>query len=180
MKLTPEMIEQLQSDLSEAKTYEDLMGKDGAIKKLMAKALEGMLDAELTEQLGYEKHSPIGKNTGNSRNGKTKKTLKNDNGEIELSVPRDRNGEFDPVVVKKYDRTLGPIENKIISMYAKGITTRDIQSHIEEIYGLQVSPTLVSNITEKIVSIATTWQNRPLEAVYPIVFFDAIHFRVRV
>jgi len=179
MKLTPEMIEQLQSDLSEAKTYEDLMGKDGAIKKLMAKALEGMLDAELTEQLGYEKHSPIGKNTGNSRNGKTKKTLKNDNGEIELSVPRDRNGEFDPVVVKKYDRTLGPIENKIISMYAKGITTRDIQSHIEEIYGLQVSPTLVSNITEKIVSIATTWQNRPLEAVYPIVFFDAIHYKVR-
>lgn len=179
MKLTPEMIEQLQSDLSEAKTYEDLMGKDGAIKKLMAKALEGMLDAELTEQLGYEKHSSIGKNTGNSRNGKTKKTLKNDNGEIELSVPRDRNGEFDPVVVKKYDRTLGPIEDKIISMYAKGMTTRDIQSHIDEIYGLQVSPTLVSNITEKIVSIATTWQNRPLEAVYPIVFFDAIHYKVR-
>ncbi len=179
MKLTPEMIEQLQADLSEAKTYEDLMSKDGAIKKLMAKALEGMLDAELTEQLGYEKHSTTGKNTGNSRNGKTKKTLKNDNGEIELSVPRDRNGEFDPVVVKKYDRTLGPIEDKIISMYAKGMTTRDIQSHIEEIYGLQVSPTLVSNITEKIVSIATTWQNRPLEAVYPIVFFDAIHYKVR-
>jgi len=179
MKLTPEMIEQLQADLSEAKTYEDLMGKDGAIKKLMAKALEGMLDAELTEQLGYEKHSPIGKNTGNSRNGKTKKTLKNDNGEIELSIPRDRNGEFDPVVVKKYERTLGPIENKIISMYAKGMTTRDIQSHIEEIYGLQVSPTLVSNITEKIVSIATEWQTRPLEAIYPIVFFDAIHYKVR-
>lgn len=179
MKLTPEIIEQLQSDLSEAKTYEDLMGKDGAIKKLMAKALEGMLDAELTEQLGYEKHSPTGKNTGNSRNGKTKKTLKNDNGEIELSVPRDRNGEFDPLVVKKYDRTLGPIEDKIISMYAKGMTTRDIQSHIEEIYGLQVSPTLVSNITEKIVSIATQWQTRPLEAVYPIVFFDAIHYKVR-
>lgn len=179
MKLTQEMIEQLQADLSGAKTYEDLMGKDGAIKKLMSKAIEEMLDAELTEQLGYEKHSIIGKNTGNSRNGKTKKTLKNDNGEIELSVPRDRNGEFDPVVVKKYDRTLGPIEDKIISMYAKGMTTRDIQSHVEEIYGLQVSPVLVSNITEKIVSIATTWQNRPLEAVYPVVFFDAIHYKVR-
>lgn len=179
MKLTPEMIEQLQSDLSEAKTYEDLMGSGGAIKKLMAKALEGMLDAELTEQLGYEKHSSNGKNTGNSRNGKTKKTLKNDNGEIELSVPRDRNGEFDPLVVKKYDRTLGPIEDKIISMYAKGMTTRDIQSHIEEIYGLQISPTLVSDITEKIVSIATVWQNRALEAVYPVVFFDAIHYKVR-
>jgi len=179
MKLTPEMIEQLQADLSEAKTYEDLMGKDGAIKKLMSKALEGMLDAELTEQLGYEKHSPVGKNTGNSRNGKTKKTLKNDNGEIELSIPRDRNGEFDPIIVKKYERTLGPIENKIISMYAKGMTTRDIQSHVEELYGLQISPTLVSNITENIVSIATEWQTRPLEAVYPIVFFDAIHYKVR-
>ena len=179
MKLTPEMIEQLQADLSEAKTYEDLMGKDGAIKKLMAKALEGMLDAELTDELGYEKHSPVGKNTGNSRNGKTKKTLKNDNGEIELSVPRDRNGEFDPIVVKKYARTLGPIENKIISMYAKGMTTRDIQSHIEEIYGLQISPTLVSNITDNIVSIATEWQSRPLEAIYPTVFFDAIHYKVR-
>jgi transposase-like protein len=179
MKLTPEMIEQLQADLSVAKTYEDLMGKDGAIKKLMAKALEGMLDSELTEQLGYEKHSPTGKNTGNSRNGKTKKTLKNDNGEIELSIPRDRNGEFDPIIVKKYERTLGPIEDKIISMYAKGITTRDIQSHVEELYGIELSPTLVSNITEKIVSIATEWQNRPLEALYPIVFFDAIHYKVR-
>ena len=179
MEMTPDILEQLKADLAKAKTYGDLMGPDGAIKKLMKNALEGMLDAELTEHLGYEKNSPAGKKTGNSRNGKTPKTLKNDNGELELHIPRDRNGEFDPVVVKKYDRTLGPIEDKIISMYAKGMTTRDIQSHIEEIYGLQVSPTLVSNITEKIVSIATAWQTRPLEAVYPIVFFDAIHYKVR-
>ena len=179
MELTPQMIEQLKADLSKAKTYADLMGSDGAIKKLMKNALEGMLDAELTEHLGYEKHSPAGKNTGNSRNGKTQKTLKNEIGELEIHIPRDRNGEFDPVIVKKYDRTLGPIEDKIISMYAKGMTTRDIQSHIEEIYGLQVSPTLVSNITEKIVSIATQWQNRALEPLYPIVFFDAIHYKVR-
>ncbi|MFS8131200.1 MAG: IS256 family transposase [Candidatus Dojkabacteria bacterium] len=179
MKLTPEVIEQLQADLSTAKTYADLMGPDGAIKKLMKNALEGMLDAELTEHLGYEKHSPSGKKTGNSRNGRSSKQLKNDNGEIELSIPRDRNSEFDPVIVKKYERTLGPIEDKIISMYAKGMTTRDIQSHLEEIYGLQISPTLVSNITEKIVSIATAWQNRPLEAVYSVVFFDAIHYKVR-
>lgn len=179
MELTPEAIEQLKADLSKAKTYEDLMGPDGAIKKLMKNALEGMLDAELTEHLGYQKHSPAGKNTGNSRNGKSRKRLKNDNGEIEIDVPRDRNGDFDPVVVRKYDRTLGPIEDKIVSMYAKGMTTRDIQSHIEEIYGLQVSPTLVSNITEKIVSIALQWQSRPLEALYPIVFFDAIHYKIR-
>ncbi len=179
MELTPEMLEQLKADLSQAKTYEDLMGKDGAIKKLLKNAIEGMLEAELTEDLGYEKHSPAGRNTGNSRNGKHKKTLKNDNGEIEITVPRDRNGEFDPIIVKKYERTIGPIENKIISMYAKGMTTRDIQTHIEELYGIQISPTLVSNITEKITSIATQWQSRPLETMYPVVFFDAIHYKVR-
>lgn len=179
MDLTDKMIEQLKADLSKAKNYEDLMGKDGAIKKLITQSLEQMLESELTEHLGYEKHSSEGRNTGNSRNGKTHKTLKNDNGEIEITVPRDRNGEFDPVIVKKYERTIGPIEDKIISMYAKGMTTRDIQSHIQEMYGLDVSATLVSNITDKIVHIATEWQNRPLEGIYPIVFFDAIHYKVR-
>jgi putative transposase len=179
MKLTEEMIDQLKADLSKAKNYEDLMGKDGAIKKLMAQSLEQMLESELTEHLGYEKHSPVGRNSGNNRNGKTHKTLRNDNGEIEITVPRDRNGEFDPIIVKKYERTIGPIEDKIISMYAKGMTTRDIQSHIQEMYGLDVSATLVSNITDKIVDLATEWQNRPLEGIYPIVFFDAIHYKVR-
>jgi len=179
MELTPEMIEQLKADLSKAKSYEDLMGKEGAIKKLLSKSLEQMLESELTEQLGYERYSPAGKNNGNSRNGKTHKTLKNDNGEIEITVPRDRNGEFDPIIVKKYERTIGPIENKIISMYAKGMTTRDIQSHIQELYGLDVSATLISNITDKIVNLAVEWQNRPLEGIYPIVFFDAIHYKVK-
>ncbi|HPI39084.1 MAG TPA: IS256 family transposase [Ignavibacteriaceae bacterium] len=173
------MIEQLKFDLKKARTYQDLMGEDGAIKKLIKSSLEGMLEAELTEHLGYEKYSPSGKNTGNSRNGKTQKTLKNDNGEIDLTVPRDRNGSFDPIVVKKYERTIGPIEDKIISMYAKGMTTRDIQSHIHEIYGLDISPTLVSNITDKILDLAKQWHNRPLEALYPIVFFDAIHYKVQ-
>ena len=154
MELTEEMIEQLKADLSKAKNYEDLMGRDGAIKKLISQSLEQMLESELTEHLGYERYSPAGKNNGNSRNGKTHKTIKNDNGEIEITVPRDRNGEFDPVIVKKYERTIGPIEDKIISMYAKGMTTRDIQSHIQEMYGLDVSATLVSNITDKIVHIA--------------------------
>jgi transposase-like protein len=173
------MIEQLKADLSKAKTYDDLMGKDGAIKKLIANSLEQMLESELTEHLGYEKHSPVGKNSGNSRNGKTHKSLKNDNGLIEITVPRDRNGEFDPVIVKKYEKTIGPIEDKIISMYAKGMTTRDIQSHITELYGLDISPTLVSNITDKIVHLAEQCQNRPLEKTYPIIFFDAIHYKVR-
>jgi transposase-like protein len=179
MELTEEMIEQLKADLSKAKNYEDLMGKDGAIKKLLAKSLEEMLESELTEHLGYQKHSPAGRNTGNSRNGKTHKTLKNDNGEIEITVPRDRNGEFDPIIVKKYERTIGPIEEKIISMYAKGMTTRDIQTHITELYGIDISPTLVSNITDKIVHLAEAWQSRALERVYPLVFFDAIHYKVR-
>ena len=162
-----------------SKTYDDLMGKDGAIKKLIANTLEQMLESELTEHLGYERYSPVGKNSGNSRNGKTHKTLKNDNGQIEISVPRDRNGEFDPVIVKKYEKTVGPIEDKIISMYAKGMTTRDIQSHITELYGIDISPTLVSNITDKIVVLAEEWQNRPLEKKYAIVFLDAIHYKVR-
>jgi transposase-like protein len=179
MELTEKMIEQLKADLSKAKTYEDLMGKEGAIKKLISQSLEQMLESELTEQLGYERYSPAGKNSGNSRNGKTHKTLKNDNGEIEITVPRDRNGEFNPIIVKKYERTIGPIEDKIISMYAKGMTTRDIQSHIQELYGLDVSATLISNITDKIVEVAIEWQNRPLEGIYPIVYFDAIHYKVK-
>ncbi len=178
MDLTPEMIEQLKADLKKARTYQDLMGENGAIKKIIKASLEGMLDTELTEHLGYEKHSPAGKNSGNSRNGKTRKTLKNDNGEIDLTVPRDRNGSFDPLIVKKYERTLGPIEDKIISMYAKGMTTRDIQSHVEEFYGLDVSASLISQITDKIIDLAKQWHNRPLEYLYPIVFFDAIHYKV--
>jgi putative transposase len=178
MDLTPEMIEQLKVDLKKARTYQDLMGENGAIKKIIKASLEGMLDAELTEHLGYEKHSPAGKNSGNSRNGKTRKTLKNDNGEIDLTVPRDRNGSFDPLIVKKYERTLGPIEDKIISMYAKGMSTRDIQSHVEEFYGIDVSASLISQITDKIIDLAKQWHNRPLEYLYPIVFFDAIHYKV--
>ena len=169
----------MKSDLSKAKNYEDLMCKNGAIKKLIAQTLEQMLESELTEHLGYERYSPEGKNSGNSRNGRTRKSIRNDNGELDLSVPRDRNGEFGPVIVKKYEKTIGPIEDKIISMYAKGMTTRDIQSHVTELYGLEISPTLVSNITGKIVHLAEEWQNRPLEKLYPIVFFDAIHYKIR-
>lgn len=178
MELTEKMIEQLKADLKTARTYGDLMGEDGAIKKLIKSSLEGMLDAELTEHLGYEKHSSQGKNSGNSRNGSSRKTLKNDNGEIDLTIPRDRNSTFDPVIVKKYERTLGPIEDKIISLYAKGMTTRDIQAHVHEMYGLDMSAPLVSQITDKIIDLAKQWHNRPLETVYPIVFFDAIHYKV--
>lgn len=179
MKLTKEAIDQLQKDLANAKTYEDLMGKNGAIKNLMKHALESMLDAELSDHLGYEKHSPDGDNSGNSRNGKSRKTVKNDQGKIDIEVPRDRNGSFDPVVIKKYQTTIGPIEEKIISMYAKGMTVRDIQSHLEEIYGLDVSPSFISTVTDKVVESAKAWQTRPLQSAYVFVFFDAIHYKVR-
>ena len=105
-------------------------GQGWSYKKLIAKSIEQMLESEITEHLGYEKHSPEGRNSDNSRNGKTHKTLKNDNGEIEITVPRNRNGQFDPIILKKYERSIGPIEDKIISMYAKEMTVRDIQSHI--------------------------------------------------
>jgi len=179
MENLDELFEQFKKDLAKAKTYKDLMGKDGAIKKLMKASIESMLEAEMTEHLGYEKNDPVGNNSGNSRNGKYPKNVLSDNGQIPIEVPRDRNSEFDPIVVKKGESRLGELEDKIISMYAKGMTTRDIQAHIEEIYGANISPTLISHITDKIQGLAIEWQNRPLESVYPIVFFDAIHYKVR-
>jgi putative transposase len=179
MKLTQVQIQQLQEDLSKAKSYEDLMGKNGAIKKLLKNALEQMLETEMTEHLGYEKHSSEGNNTGNSRNGSSLKEVLSSQGEIDISIPRDRNGSFDPIVIGKYQKTIGDLEDKVISMYAKGMTTRDIQAHIEDIYGLQLSPTSISNITDKISNMIKQWQARPLSDIYPIVFLDAIHFKVK-
>jgi transposase-like protein len=179
MELTKEQLEQLQKDLANAKSYADLMGKDGAIRKLLKNSVEQLLQSEMTEHLGYEKHSPEGNNTGNSRNGKNSKTVRSSQGEIELEIPRDRTGEFDPMAVPKHQRTLGDLEDRIISMYAKGISTRDIQTHIEDIYGVKLSASSISNITESMMTIVREWQTRPLESVYPIVFLDAIHYKVR-
>jgi len=179
MELTEEMIAQLQKDLANAKTFDDLMGKNGAIKKLLKNSLENMLEAEMTEHLGYEKHALEGNNSGNSRNGKSGKTIKSSQGEIDLSIPRDRKGKYEPIVVGKYQKTIGDLEDKIISMYAKGMSTRDIGSHIEDIYGLQLSAASISNITDAIIPMVREWQARPLDPVYPIVFLDAVHFKVK-
>lgn len=148
-----------------------------AIKDLLGDTLEQMLKAELDDHLDYEYgDTPLGVNT---RNGSSKKTVKSSSGEIEIQVPRDREGTFEPQVVKKYQKDISNIENQIISMYAKGMTTRDISSHIKEIYGFGLSETMVSKITNKILPSIEEWQNRPLEPVYPIVFLDAIHYNVR-
>ena len=179
MKLSEEILKQLQSDVEKSKDVNDLLGKDGAIKKLIKHLLEEMLGAELSEELGYDKHDKASKLTRNRRNGNSRKTVKSEFGPIELDIPRDRNGEFDPVLIKKYQKDLGVIEEKILSMYAKGMSTRDIGSHIEDIYGIEISPSAISRITEKVLTHVTEWQSRPLERIYPIVFFDAIHFKVR-
>jgi len=149
------------------------------LKNLFKDTLQGILEAELDNHLGYEKHSIEGNNTGNSRNGYSKKTLKTRFGETELSVPRDRNAEFEPKIIKKYETTSSQLEEQIIAMYAKGMSTRDIEDHMRDIYGIDVSATMVSKITDKILPMVSEWQSRPLDRVYPVVFLDAIHFKVR-
>ncbi|MCK6614249.1 MAG: IS256 family transposase [Ignavibacteriaceae bacterium] len=179
MQLSDELFEQFKKDLLKAKTYEELMGPDGAIKKMMKSSLEAILDAEMTEHLGYPKKSPEGNNSGNSRNGKYPKSVITQSGNLTLDIPRDRKGKFEPKIIPKHQNRLGKIEDQIISMYAKGISTRDIQSHLEEIYGVEVSPTLISQISDKISAKVLEWQGRELESVYPVIFFDAIHYKVR-
>jgi transposase-like protein len=141
--------------------------------------VEHMFEKEIEEHLGYEKHAVAGKNSGNSRNGKNTKTVQSSHGLVEIDVPRDRNGEFSPQLVKKRQRNISSFDDKIISMYAKGMSARDIQAHVQEIYGADISATMISHITGKVVDAAHDWQARPLERVYPITYFDAIHYKVR-
>ncbi len=148
-----------------------------ALKDLLGDTMEELLKAELDEHLDYEYgEKPLSLNT---RNGSSKKTVKSSYGNIDLSIPRDREGTFEPQSLRKYEKDISNIENQIISMYAKGMTTRDISSHIRDIYGFGISETMVSKITNKILPTIEEWQNRPLERVYPMVFLDAIHYHVR-
>ena len=149
------------------------------LKELFKDVLQEALEAELDTQLGYERHDIKNKQTKNSRNGYTKKTVSSEYGDVDIQVPRDRLGEFNPIVVKKHQTNVTGIEEQIIALYAKGVSTRDIQDHLQHLYGLEVSPTLISNVTNKIVPLIKEWQNRPLQRVYAIVFLDAIHFKVK-
>ena len=149
-------------------------------KDMIGAFLENGLEGELDDHLGYTKYDYRNKSTDNCRNGTSSKKLKSSYGEIDIDVPRDRKAEFEPELVKKQQTSIsGDIEEKIISMYAKGMTTSDIESHIKEIYGLSVSDSTISRITDKILPVVREWQNRPLESVYPVVFLDAVHFHVR-
>lgn len=158
--------------------------KDGTdvnsiMRDMMSIILEGALDQELDEELGYSKYDYRNKETNNSRNGHSQKTMHTSYGDMEIDIPRDRNGEFEPQIVKKYQNTVTQdMEGKIISMYAKGMTTGDIESHMRELYDLDISDSTISRITDKILPIVKEWQERPLEEIYAVVFMDAIHYHV--
>ena len=164
----------LSSNISSMEDIQDLF------KETIAEFMESGLEAELDDELGYGRYDYRNKDTDNSRNGHSSKTLRTSYGDVEVAVPRDRKGEFEPQILKKNQTSISQdIEEKILSMYAKGMTTGDIETHIQDIYGIEVSDTTISRITDKILPIAKEWQQRPLEAVYAVVFLDAIHYHVR-
>ena len=174
---SPEILDQLLAGGS--LKPEDLAGEDGLFKRLKKALLERALGAELTHHLGYEKGDPGGRGSGNSRNGTSGKTLLTDDGEIEIEVPRDRAGTFEPVIVAKGQTRFDGFDEKIISLYGRGMTVREIQGHLAELYGTEVSPDLISKVTDAILEEVREWQSRPLEAVYPVVFFDALRVKIR-
>ena len=181
-KRTPEEIARKEKvrELMQELDINDMSDINALFKEFVGDILENGLEAELDDELGYSKYDYRNKDTDNSRNGHSTKTMKTSFGEVDIDVPRDRKGELEPQLVKKQQTSLsGDIEEKILSMYAKGMTTRDIDAHIREIYGLEVSDSTVSRITDKILPVVKEWQQRPLEEIYAVVFLDAIHYHVR-
>ena len=161
-------------------TAEELAGENGLLKKLTRRFYSRALDAEMDEHLGYKKNDNAGDNSGNSRNGYTTKTvITEDNDTIEIQVPRDRNSAFDPVIIPKHEKRTPLFNDQIISMYSFGMSTRDIQCHLQQVYGVEVSPETISNITESVMADVREWQNRPLEKSYPILFLDALRVNSR-
>lgn len=172
--------EEVQEELGKAESLDDFFGRDGILSRLFADTIEQMLEAELTEHLGYEKYEAAGRNSGNSRNGTRPRTIKSSAGEVEIDIPRDRNGEYEPVLLGRYGRNTNELEEKVIALFAKGLSTRDIEEIIAEAYGVSISPGTVSKITDKVWEQVETWQNRPLSEVYAIIYLDAIHIKLRL
>ena len=171
---------ELISELLSAANVQSMDDIQDLFKETIAEFMQGSLEAELDEELGYEPYDVKNKNTENSRNGHSKKTLRTSMGKVEIDVPRDRNGDFEPKILPKNQTSISQdMESKIISMYAKGMSVSDIEKHIRDIYGLEISDTTVSRITDKVLPAAKEWQQRPLESIYAVVFLDAIHYRVR-
>ena len=157
----------------------DILGQNGLLKQLTKRLVERTLQGELTDHLGYRPYKPEGRGSGNSRNGSGQKTVQIDSGAIAIEVPRDRNGSFEPQLVKKRQRRLEGFDDKVLALYARGMSTRDIQGQLEELYGVEVSPTLISNVTDAVMDEVRAWQSRPLSAVYPILYFDALFVKTR-
>lgn len=178
MEIRKEILDELIKDYQNP---EDLLGEEGILKQLTKALLERAMQAELTHELGYEKNDKsFLKENANRRNGTSAKTVRSKHGEITLSVPRDRNSEFDPVIIKKNQRRFDGFDDAILSLYSRGLSTREIKSHLEEIYGVEVSPDLISSATEAVSDLVREWQARPLEAVYPIVYLDALRVKIRI
>jgi putative transposase len=171
--------ELLDSLLANYKTPEDLIGEQGLLKQLTKLLVEKALDAEMTEHLGHDRHGAVGNESGNTRNGHSRKTLKGEFGHLPIEVPRDRHGSFEPKLIPKHKTRWNGFDDKILSLYARGMTVREIQAHLQEMYGTEVSPSLISTVTDAVVDEVATWQARPLDRVYPIVYMDCIHVKVR-
>jgi transposase-like protein len=169
----------VQQELASAKSLDDFFGKEGIFARLFARTIEQLLEAEMTEHLGYEPYAVEGRNSGNSRNGKRPRQLRTSAGDLTITVPRDRKSEFEPKILAAHQNSTTELETKIIYLYGKGVSTRDIQQTLSEIYGVEVSPATISAITDKIKGLAEAWQNRELAAIYPIVYLDAIHVKLR-
>lgn len=166
-------------ELAKAKSIDDLTGKEGVFARLFGKTLSAMLEGEMSAHLGYEPYEAKGRNSGNSRNGKRERHLKTSSGAVEVSVPRDRNGSFQPQALRKYETSSNELEDKIIAMYARGMTVRDIQSALQEMYGIETSPETISKITDKVLPLVEAWQNRPLASHWAIWWLDAIHVKLK-
>ena len=176
MPITPELLDEL---LKDYKSPDDMFGDDGLLQQLTKAVVERALQGELTHHLGYEKHDPAGKNSGNSRNGKSAKTIKGKRGQLQIDVPSDRNSEFEPQLIKKGQTRFDGLDDKIISMYAGGMTCREIKAHLQEIYSIEVSPDLISTVTDGVIDEVRQWQSRPLDAIYPILYLDALQVKVK-
>src|SRR5215216_1769788 len=176
---TPINIDLIDQLLKDYKTPEDILGENGLLKQLTKAVLERAMRAELTQHLGYEPHDSAGDNSGNSRNGRSKKTLKGEFGSLPIEVPRDRQSSFEPKIVPKGQTRFDGFDDLILSLYARGMTTREIQHHLEEIYQVEVSPSLISSVTDAVIDEVRAWQSRPLEAVYPILYLDCIMVKIR-
>jgi putative transposase len=165
--------------LADYKKPEDLIGEEGLLKQLTKALVKRALNAEMTDHLGHSKHAPVANPTGNTRNGKSRKTLKGDFGELPIEVPRDRLGTFEPQIIGKHQTRLTGFDDKIVSLYARGMTVRETQAHLMDMYGTEVSPTLISTVTDAVIEDVKAWQSRPLDALYPIVYLYCIHVKVR-